>query len=258
MELSLKTLCAAVPAVLLSAAACLGSVNADLIEAIKKGDPAAVEQCVKNGADVNAVDGEGGTPLLYAAWYKRNLAVRTLLAAGADPNAPQLLWARTPLMWAARNGQTSVIGMLLNAGANVNATNEQGFTALMNAALNGQTPAVKQLLAAGADLHVREKGGETATMLAAIYGHADTLKLLIDAGGDVNAVENYGRTALMFAAGRGDFEVVKLLLNSGADASAKDYAGRDAVWHIRQNRQMPSAEKERLADLIRGAGNSKP
>ena len=37
MGLSLKTLCAAVPAVLLSAAACLGSMNADLIEAIKKG-----------------------------------------------------------------------------------------------------------------------------------------------------------------------------------------------------------------------------
>ena len=70
----------------------------------------------------------------------------------------------------------------------------------------------------------------------------------------MNTVDSYGRTALMYAAPRGDTEVIELLLKNGADAAAKDYAGHDAVWHLNQNRQMPAAEKEWLADLIRGAG----
>ncbi|MBP5211336.1 MAG: ankyrin repeat domain-containing protein [Pyramidobacter sp.] len=259
MRLSMKILSAALLGTLLSAAPLSAvpgqaGVNADLLRAIEDGNPAAVESLVKAGADVNAAREDGGTPLLYAAWYGRTMAMKTLLAAGAAPNPKTLLWARTPLMWAARNGQTRAIGMLLAAGANVNAKNEQGFTALMNAALNGQTDAAKQLLDAGAELHAREGSGETATMLAALYGHADTLELLIRSGGDVNTVDTYDRTALMYAAPSGDFEVVELLLKSRADAAAKDYAGHDAVWHLNQNRQMPAAEKEQLADLLRGAG----
>ena len=253
MRLSMKILSAALLGALLSAVSCRAGVNDDLFRAIEKGDPEAVERLVNAGADVNAAREDGGTPLHYAAWHKRTMALKTLLAAGADPNPKTLLWARTPLMWAARNGQTRAIGMLLAAGADVNAKNEQGFNALMNAALNGQTDAVTQLLDAGAELHAREGSGETATMLAALYGHADTLDLLIGSGGDVNTVDNYGRTALMYAAPSGDFEVVELLLKSGADAAAKDYAGHDAVWHLNQNIQLPAAEKEQMADMIRKA-----
>jgi len=45
------------------------------------------ETLLQAGCDVNAADSEGRTPLMYAARYRRQTAVRLLLARGANAKA---------------------------------------------------------------------------------------------------------------------------------------------------------------------------
>jgi len=80
-------------------------------------------------------------------------AVRSLLAAGADPNAVDNSDVRgwTALMAAAKAGSIEVMEALLNAHANVNVKNAYGATALDIAVLNRgvSSPVVAALIAAG-------------------------------------------------------------------------------------------------------------
>lgn len=70
------------------------------------------------GADVNARNTYGITPLMLAASRNRNPAViETLINAGADVNAKDQ-GGRTALMWARKHNKNSaVIDVLINASA---------------------------------------------------------------------------------------------------------------------------------------------
>jgi uncharacterized protein len=87
------------------------------------GQPEAVRYLVEHGADVHAV---ARNPMrvqpLHAATAARNVeAVRLLLEAGADPDAEQQEgW--TPLMAARRHGDDEIVALLLAHGA----TDESG------------------------------------------------------------------------------------------------------------------------------------
>ena len=94
----------------------------ELIEAIEKGDIEAVKQHLAAGADVNAKDIDGWTPLRKAAWHGRKEIVELLIDNGADVN-PQDVNGWTPLHQAARNGHKEIAELLIAKGADVNAKN---------------------------------------------------------------------------------------------------------------------------------------
>jgi ankyrin repeat protein len=76
-----------------------------------------IQPLVKHGADVNALNHNGETPLGRAvAAGKRDMAAQ-LIAAGADVNAGDL----KPLHRAAGSGDAQLIDLLVDAGADVNA-----------------------------------------------------------------------------------------------------------------------------------------
>src|SRR4051794_5627693 len=58
-------------------------IAADLVAAIRDGDAAAVRKLIENGADVNARDAEGNTPLILASFYASPKCVGLLLEKGA-------------------------------------------------------------------------------------------------------------------------------------------------------------------------------
>jgi hypothetical protein len=151
--------------------------------------------------------------------------VRWLLEKGADVNAAEENgW--TALMVASDNGHLPVVKLLVEKGADVNKAKNNGRTALIFASLWGYLPVVKWLLEKGADVNAAadadavKEGGWTALMHASQKGHLRVVKLLLDEKADVNAVDNMGRTALMFASEKGHLPVVKLLLEKGADVNA--------------------------------------
>ena len=147
-------------------------------------------------------------------------AVR-LIAAGADVNAADSL-GTTPLMWAARYGDAVLVERLIEAGANAEAQNVFGVTPMSEAALIGSEPVIRELLAAGVDPNSPNPEGETALMLVVRTGQLDAAEVLIEAGADVNAKERWaGQNALMWAGAQLQPEMMKLLLAKGAEVDAR-------------------------------------
>ena len=170
-------------------------------------------------------------PDLTAAVRAGDVArVRTLLAAGADVNAPQGDGA-TALHWAAHRNDAETARLLIAAGAVVDAANALGATPLWLAATNGSAPIVARLLEAGADPGVTLRMGETPLMAAARGGSGPVVELLLAHGADPNAAERErGQTALMWAAAQGHAGVVRRLARHGADVHA-----RSRVWRQLEN-----------------------
>jgi ankyrin repeat protein len=134
--------------------------NAALIEAAQSGDVKAVEAALDAGADVNARDGDGITPLMHATRGERpeiaNPAssdhpevAELLIRRGADVNA-KTDSGFAALIWAARYGHEGVAKVLITHGADVNAKDKEGMTALRWATTNQQTKVVELLKEAGA------------------------------------------------------------------------------------------------------------
>ncbi len=121
---------------------------------------AAVTSRLSSGADVNAQDQCGYTPLHFAAAFNSDPAVvKTLLNAGANLQAADHEWGATPLHWGAWSSKNpSVITALLDNGADPNAQDKGGGTPLHAAAFNNSNPAiVNVLLDAGAKTDIRDK-----------------------------------------------------------------------------------------------------
>lgn len=162
---------------------------APVAQAAERGDKAAVRELLKDGADVNAAQGDG----------------------------------MSALHWAAERGDAELAEILLFAGANVTATTRIGqYTPLHIAGKNGAAAVTRALLKAGAAVDAKTtNSGVTPLHMAASSGNADTISALIDAKADVNATENEaGQTPLIFAAGLNRVEAIKVLLARGADAGA--------------------------------------
>jgi ankyrin repeat protein len=176
---------------------------------------------LSRGADVNAKQIEGRTPLfLVASMGANQQTVRLLVDHGADAGLATAN-GQTPLMAVAARGNVELIDLLLDRKVDVNAKNSAGETALMFAASSGNARAVKLLLDRGADAKVRSKRNETALGNAATTGAEDSVRLLLEHGADVNVQNIRGFSPLMLAANSDSLPagVVKLLLASGANTS---------------------------------------
>lgn len=149
-----------------------------LLEVVKDGDVAAAQQSLEQGADVNAANSIGETPLIRASFEGHADVVRLLLAAGAKVDAAVNNGA-TALFVASQNGHAGVVKLLLAAKANVDAARRSdGSTSLLAASGEGHADVVKLLLAAGADITIAVDDGTTPLEIASHCGHADVIQLL--------------------------------------------------------------------------------
>ena len=200
-------------------------------------DEAKVRLLVARGAAVKIKQVEGRSPVYQASLLGNGTGVlRLLLDNGGDPNVATLN-GLTPLGGAALRGDVEAMRLLIDKGALIDAKNGAGATALMAAATNGSPGAVQLLLDKGADANVRSKLGETPLGNAAGAGNAETVKMLLDRGADVNSRNSRGYSPLMLAAGSDamNADIVKMLLAKGADASfSADY---DETAHVLASRR---------------------
>ena len=96
--------------------------------------------------------------LLDAAENGDLIKVKTALEKGANPNAKDKHgW--TPLHWAALGSNVKIVRVLLKHGADPNAKDKYGWTPLHSVALMGRVDVVKIMLEHGADPRIADKEG---------------------------------------------------------------------------------------------------
>ncbi len=163
----------------------LATSPSPVADAVQAGERERARSLLKEGADVNAAQGDGMTALHWAALSNDVETAEMLLHAGANVKAATRLGAYTPLLLASRSGHGAMVETLLNAGSDPNQATGTGATPLMLAAASGNADAVRSLLARGAEVNAREsRRGETALMFAAANNRAEVTALLLSKGAD--------------------------------------------------------------------------
>jgi ankyrin repeat protein len=209
----------------------------NLADLCATGTPEQLAAMIRGGANVNAMDMDDKTPLMYAAYDNPNPEmIVALLKAGADVKAKDSEGASPVIAAAGHNSNTGVVVALVNAGADVNAKDKENKTPLMYAAAFNPNPdMLTALLKAGADLKAKDKSGLTPLVCAAKFNpNLDVMAVLLKAGADVNATDAKGQTPLMStAAFNPNPEMITALVNAGADLNAKDKDGKTGLDYAR-------------------------
>lgn len=217
---------------LISSGADVNAKNEDgltpIYSAIKYGQKAVVELLISHEADVNAKTENGETPLHYSARQGHADIAELLLANGADINAIDNA-TRTPLNYALRWGKQDVAELLVAKDVDVNAKDSTGGAPLHYASSRGYDNIVGHLIAKGADVNAKRANGETPMHYTARVGHVKAAEILLANGVDINAKDENGVTPLHMAARRGHINYIKLLLAKGAKVNAKTKQGQTAL-----------------------------
>ncbi|SPF39366.1 Ankyrin [Syntrophobacter sp. SbD1] len=205
-------------------------LNQDLFAAIDAQVAGTVLKKLASGADVNARDREGMTPLMHAALSGNPDLTQLLLRKGAAVN-PYDGFGVTALMQAAWAGHAQVVEILLAQGADPNfqtvlefpRLKKAGATALMGASMNGNLEVVKLLLDGNIRVNQQDAEGQTALIHASQGGYAQIAGLLISKGAATEIQDEFGRTALTVATIYGQYDVVCVLVSAGANVHTKDF-----------------------------------
>ncbi|XP_034407002.1 receptor-interacting serine/threonine-protein kinase 4 [Cyclopterus lumpus] len=203
-----------------------------LHHAVALANEEAVKFLLLNNANPNLANARGSTPLhLATERHLKPLAELLLGRRCTNVNAKDED-QYTALHWAAQNGDEAITRLLLDRGAAINETDGQGRTPAHVACQHGQENVIRVLLSRGADVHVKGKDEWTALHLAAWQGHLGIVKLLVkQAGCDVDGQTTDGRAPLHLASQRGQYRVARILIELGADVHMTS-AGLSAPLHV--------------------------
>jgi hypothetical protein len=163
------------------------SLNEELAAAALKGDAELVKRLALSGADPNALDGRGRTPLHAAADGGDPAVVRLLIDNGAVVDST--MDGMTPAFFAARRGRLAALNVLVDKGANLHLVDSGGKTILHYAAGMGHHHLVRYLLSQGVSTEARDHSNYTPLDAAIHFGRLRTIDVL-------RGTDRYGRVGV--------------------------------------------------------------
>ncbi|MEM7416236.1 MAG: ankyrin repeat domain-containing protein [Gemmatimonadota bacterium] len=172
-----------------------GALESPVADAAQHGDTEMVRSLLREGADVNAAQGDGMSALHWAAVNDAQEMIGVLLYAGANTEATTRLGGYTPVHLASREGNAAALDALLSGGADAGAVTTTGIGPLHYAAASGHAAAVDALVRHGAAVDARTVADDqTPLMWATAANRLETMAALLEAGADpslTSAVTDY-------------------------------------------------------------------
>ena len=226
-------------------------------------DNSVLKLLLAHGADVNARNKEGDTPLLATFDGPHGSFAQSLLIAHGTDVTIHGKYGRTALHYALFSDDDRSQGgafndRLIAHGADVNARDQNGQAPLHSAANSDAAVWASYLLSKGADVNLPDGQGETPLHLAVQADRRKSLAALLAARGvAIDARDHQGQTPLYEAARLGHTEIARLLLAAKADINARSSDGTTpldaAVLAGHKMAGEKDGEKD-LADLLLSAG----
>lgn len=179
-----------------------------------------IHQLIQAGANINAVNNSGETPLHY---YARNETVNIETIAlffkhnehSIDVSITSAI-GTTPLHIAAKYGILSTIKYFIKKNANIFAADHNNQLPLHIACMqnNPQSHLIIASLSSvnGFNINARTNTGCTPLLLAACYSNGNAVLHLIQSGSDLTAIDNLGNNVLHYAAQNPRHQALETLL----------------------------------------------
>lgn len=210
-----------------------------------------MEKLLLSGADPDARDYDGCTPLIKAAQANHFGAMKMLLEHGAnvshhDPQGIQALHVVAGLT----DGHQEIAAALLEKGGNIEARTHDGQTPLHLASAYGSESMVSFLLDRGADREaLTSVDCITPLVVASIWGRSDAVRILLSRGARIQAVTNHSSTALTQAAAQDNLALISQILAVPDGKDVLDWRDRDGCTALFAAASMGSiASAMRLLD----------
>ena len=180
LSLALSCLAPLALAVMPSPAAAQFSESYKFLEAVKKKEGQEVTDMLAEGSPnlVNTRDVTSGETALHIVTQRRDLTwMQFMIGKGANVNARDARGV-TPLVLACNLNFTEGVDLLVGKGARVDESNNSGETPLITAVHNRNLPLMRILLKAGANPDRADNSGRTARDYAKLAGNPALLSAI--------------------------------------------------------------------------------
>ncbi len=201
-----------------------------LMCATYRGQVECVQYLIEQGVDKDAQNREGMTALHLAVFHDDTGCLKILYTAEADPEIQGGIFWYTPLALAAHNDNANSLQMLIQLGVRIGALgwSYMKYHPLSVAARQNSAKCLNSLFKTGIDPNMRDHSGVAPLFHVASGYHVVSLKTLIKASANLGMTSK-GETALHIAAGNGNTGGVVALLTAGADAGVINVAGESPL-----------------------------
>lgn len=202
-----------------------------------------VDWLLLNGADTDAIDQHGQTPLFFTlsqsvsgckfardAWADSPYMIEDHVPLPSYGDPDECDEARRMVL----RQRNALVTALVKQKANLNIQDEHRQTPLhvVRYCDCDQLDTVRILLEHGADPNLRDEDGATALHLAAGQGNAQCATLLAKFATTMDAVDNMGMNVLHFSARNSCLRTLRSALRLHIPISARDADGRNALHHL--------------------------
>lgn len=213
--------------------------------------PIGLSHCLSVAAWISLASVFGAAPLQAATYRKDASPTAYAVQCKVAVLKPARLSLNDRMCRAAEAGNLPLIRTLVTRGANIDAIQQNGWTALMLATAASHLAVVQFLLAHGADVHHHSTryNDVDALMLAVSAGNVPISHILLAHGADVNETDVSGNTPLMLALGNGnltpsqEYDITEFLINSGANLNKRNSFGDTALGYTHRSRFEPPLTK---------------
>lgn len=224
------------------------SLDSLLWEAIGNSEIDEAKTLLNKGADVNSIDKNKVTALMWAVYKSDIEMVKFLVDCGADHRKKGIIYLEPKNLFsgyygnlttiAAGEGKLEILKYLIeelkipfdDKELSIWTKKDDGWTANYWAVNNGRTKIVKYLLGKGADINEHNEDDPPLLIKALSKNKIETALFLIDKRADVNLPDSDGKTAVFYTK---DISTTKKLIKSGANINVKDNYGRTPLFYVK-------------------------